>query len=64
VKAGHSPGQCPGATVILSGLETSTECTTAIFSDDTAVLAMDNDPAIASQELQTNLDAIRKWLKK
>jgi hypothetical protein len=33
------------------------ESTTATFADDTAVLATDSDPAIASQKLQ-------KWFKK
>jgi hypothetical protein len=45
-------------------LPTPTESTTTTFSNDTAVLAMDRDPGIASQKLQTNLDAIQKWLKK
>jgi hypothetical protein len=31
---------------------------------DTAVLATDSDPGTASQILQTNLDAVQKWLKK
>jgi hypothetical protein len=31
---------------------------------NTAVLAEDSDPGIASQKLQTNLGAIQKWLKK
>jgi hypothetical protein len=44
-------------------LPTSTESTTATFADDTAVLATDSDPGIASQKLQTNLDAVQKWLK-
>jgi hypothetical protein len=35
----------------------------ATFSDDTAVLATDSDPGIAAQKLQTNPDAIQKWLK-
>jgi hypothetical protein len=43
-----------------AGLLTSTESTTATFADDTAVLATDSDPGIASQKLQINLDAIQK----
>jgi hypothetical protein len=35
-------------------LPTSSQSTTATFADDTAVLAMDSDTAIASQKLQTN----------
>jgi hypothetical protein len=45
-------------------LPTSPESTTATFAEDTAVVAMDSDPAIASQKLQTNLLAIQNWLKK
>jgi hypothetical protein len=37
--------------------------TTANFSDDTAVLATDSDPAIASHKLQTGFLAIPHWLK-
>jgi hypothetical protein len=32
--------------------------------NDTAVMATDNDPAIASSKLQTNLLAIQSWLAK
>jgi hypothetical protein len=45
-------------------LPTQSESTTATFADDTAVLATDSDPAIASQKLQTNLFAIQNWFKK
>jgi hypothetical protein len=41
-------------------LPTSTEFTTATFIDDTAVLATDSDPGIASQKQQSNLEAIEK----
>jgi hypothetical protein len=34
------------------------------FANDKAVLAMDSDPAIASQKLQTDLLASQNWLKK
>jgi histone H2A len=44
-------------------LPTSSESITATFADDTAVLATDSDPAIASQKLQTNLLAIQNWFK-
>jgi hypothetical protein len=36
-------------------LPTSPESTTATFADDTAAVAMDSDPAIASQKLQKGL---------
>jgi hypothetical protein len=45
-------------------LPTPTQYTAAAFASDAAVLARDSDPGIASQKLQTNLDAIQKWLKK
>jgi hypothetical protein len=42
-------------------LPTSLESTTVTFADDTAVVAMDSDPAIASHKLQTNKLAIHNW---
>jgi hypothetical protein len=45
-------------------LPTSTEFTTATFAENTEALVMGSDPATASQKLQTNPDAIQKWLKK
>jgi hypothetical protein len=42
----------------------SPESTTAIFANDTAVVTMDSDPAIASQKLQTDLLAIQNCFKK
>jgi hypothetical protein len=47
-----------------ANLSTSPESITATFADDTAVLATDNDSAIASHKLQTNLAAIQNWFKK
>jgi hypothetical protein len=32
--------------------------------DDTAVVTMDSDPAIASQKLQSDLHANQSWFKK
>jgi hypothetical protein len=43
---------------------TSPESTIATFADDTAVVAMDSDPAIASHKHQPNLLAIQNWFKK
>jgi hypothetical protein len=37
---------------------------TTTFAEDTAVVAMDSDPAIASQKLQTDLLAIQDRFKK
>jgi hypothetical protein len=45
-------------------LPASSESATATFADDTAVVTMDSDPAIASQKLQTDLLAIQNWFKK
>jgi hypothetical protein len=45
-------------------LPTSPESTTATFADDTAIVAVDSDPTIASQKLQTDLPAIQDWFKK
>jgi hypothetical protein len=42
---------------------TSPESNTATFADDTAVVAMDSDPAIYSHKLQINLLAIQNWFK-
>jgi hypothetical protein len=45
-------------------LPTSPATTIATFADDTAILALNSDPAIASQQLQTHLNAIQTWLHK
>jgi hypothetical protein len=45
-------------------LPASSESTTVTFADDTAVLATDSDPTIASQKLQTNLFIIQNLFKK
>jgi hypothetical protein len=48
----------------IADLPNSPESTTATFVDDTAVVTMDSDPAIASQKLQTDLLAIQNWFKR
>jgi hypothetical protein len=49
--------------VPLLHLRASSESTTATFADETAVVTMDSDPAIASQKLQTDLLAIQNCFK-
>jgi hypothetical protein len=50
--------------VYTADLPTSPATTRATFADDTAILATDSDPAIASQNLQTRLNALHTWLYK
>jgi hypothetical protein len=63
-----TPGQCPGATVILVTQTCRPANLNRVYNrniaDDTAVLATDSDPGIASQKLQTNPKAIQKWSKR
>jgi hypothetical protein len=47
----------------IADLPTSPGSTTATFANDTAAVATNSDPAIASQKLQTDLLAIQKFLK-
>jgi hypothetical protein len=50
--------------IYTADLPTSPTTTIATFADDTAVLATDSDPAVASQKLQTHLLALQIWLQK
>jgi hypothetical protein len=66
-QCGHTPRQCPSATIMpvihCRPVINFTRIYHSNFVNDTAVLAMDSDPAIASQKLQTNLAAIQNWFK-
>jgi hypothetical protein len=45
-------------------LPTTDNTTIATFADDTALLAIDSDPALASQKLQQHLDLLQEWFDK
>jgi len=49
--------------IYTTDLPTTSDSTTATFADDTAVLTIRENPAIATHRLQTNLNEIQLWLK-
>jgi hypothetical protein len=50
--------------ICIADLPTTNNRTIAIFADDTALLATDSDPALASQRLQHHLDLLQDWSDK
>ena len=50
--------------IYTADLPVSNEVTIATFADDTALLAIHADPAIASSTLQRSLDSMEKWFQK
>jgi hypothetical protein len=50
--------------IYTSHLPTSDNTTTATFADDTAILAIHEDPAIASMKPQATINKINDWEKK
>jgi hypothetical protein len=45
-------------------LPTTNNTTIATFADDTALLATNSDPALATQQLQYHLDLLQEWCDK
>jgi hypothetical protein len=59
--------KCIGPITVLnihSDLPTTDNTTIATFADDTVLLAIDSDPALASQKLQQHLDLLQEWFDK
>jgi hypothetical protein len=50
--------------IYTADLPTTDNTTIATFADDTALLAIDSDPALASQKLQQHLDLLQEWFDK
>ncbi|CAH2086206.1 unnamed protein product [Euphydryas editha] len=51
-------------TIYTADLPEAQGVTTATFADDTALLASNRDPTVASAILQNNLDKVTEWLQK
>lgn len=50
--------------IFTADLPTDTNITTATFADDTAILASNKNPKIASEILQNNLNKVQQWMTK
>jgi hypothetical protein len=67
IKAGVPQGSVLGPvlyTIYTADLPQTDYITSATFADDTAILASNKDPSIATHQLQNGLDSITKWLQK